>query len=32
MAYAYDIFLLGLLWCIFIPAYLLARILVADAE
>jgi hypothetical protein len=32
MAYAYDVFLLGLLWCIFIPAYLMARILVVDAE
>ena len=32
MAYAHDIFLLGLLWCIFIPAYLLARILLVDAE
>jgi hypothetical protein len=27
MAYAYDIYLLGLLWCIFIPAYLFAMIL-----
>ena len=30
MDYAYDIFLLGLLWCIFIPAYLFARILMTD--
>ena len=32
MAYSYEIYLLGLLWCIFIPAYLMARILIADAE
>lgn len=32
LRYAYEIYLLGLLWCVFIPAYLLARILVADAE
>ena len=32
VAYAYDVYLLGLLWCIFIPAYLMARILLEDAE
>jgi hypothetical protein len=32
MSYAFDIFLLGLLWCIFIPAYLLAIILLDDTE
>ena len=32
ISFAYDIFLLGLLWCIFIPAYLLARILLESAE
>ena len=32
MAYAYDIYLLGLLWCVFIPAYLMARILITDTE
>lgn len=32
MAHAYNIYLLGLLWCIFIPAYLLARVLIDTAE
>ena len=32
MSYAFDIFLLGLLWCVFIPAYLLAMILLEDTE
>lgn len=30
LSFAYEVFLLGLLWCVFIPAYLLAMVLLEN--